>query len=155
MEDRDEGSRLFVILRGLQSQDPGAFGQSAALWFYPSGLYTRLLDIRGGSDFPPSDDLVAYTHYRLSMSAELEMDGQGRVVLPDAMVKGAGIKKDITLLGAMDHLEAWNRDSWEQRRKWLIEQGPKLERWAQENLKPPSAETKLQPEPAQRDTQNQ
>ena len=121
-----EGNRFFVVLR------------NSILWFYPSGYYTRLLRIHVGPDLSPSEELLDYMHYKLSLAEELEWDGQGRMVLPDAMLKSAGIGKEVTLIGAKDHLELWNRDQWLQRKQWLIAQGPKIERWAQEHLRPAS-----------------
>lgn len=40
-------------------------------------------------------------------------DGQGRVTIPPALRDFAGITKDITLLGAMTHVEVWDTPTWE------------------------------------------
>lgn len=40
------------------------------------------------------------------------IDGQGRVVLPDALIGWAGIKGEMTVIGAGDHFEIWDSKSW-------------------------------------------
>lgn len=154
MEAKNAGDKFFVLLKQLQRDDAGMFGQSMLLWFYPSTFYTRLLDDHVEPELTPSNDLLAYTHYMMSMSVELGWDGQGRVVVPETMLKTAGIGKEVTLIGAMDHFELWNRGPWEKRKQWLITEGPRIERWAQDNLRP-SSPAKVQATPAQRDTTNQ
>jgi DNA-binding transcriptional regulator/RsmH inhibitor MraZ len=52
----------------------------------------------------------------LSLGAEVECDAQGRIVLPDSVLQQAGLSKDgpreITLVGAQDHLQIFARDAW-------------------------------------------
>jgi transcriptional regulator MraZ len=138
-----EGNKLFVILR------------NSVPWFYPSGFYTRLLNYQVGPDLSPSEELLDYTHYKLSLAEELEWDRQGRVVLPDAMLKSANVGKEVTLIGAKDHLELWSRDQWLQRKQWLIAQSSKIERWAQDNLRQPPSAGRTETRLPQRETKNQ
>jgi MraZ protein len=42
----------------------------------------------------------------------VECDGQGRIVLPGAMKKAAGIDKDLVFVGAHRRIELWNPDRW-------------------------------------------
>jgi MraZ protein len=44
----------------------------------------------------------------------LETDNQGRILLPDRLLKRAGIEKEVTLIGVQDHLELWNRRDFEE-----------------------------------------
>jgi len=41
-----------------------------------------------------------------------ELDKQGRVLLSAELKTYAGIEKDVTLVGADDHLEVWNTKTW-------------------------------------------
>lgn len=138
-----EGNKLFVTLR------------NSVPWFYPSGFYTRLLNLQVGPDLSPSEELLDYTHYKLSLAEELEWDGQGRVVLPDEMLKSSGIGKEVTLIGAKDHLELWNRQKWLERKELLIAQSAKIERWAQETLRQPASANKKETGSSQQDQKNQ
>ena len=43
----------------------------------------------------------------------MELDDQGRVVLPENLLKWAGIKEEMTVVGAGDHFEIWDSQTWE------------------------------------------
>lgn len=47
-----------------------------------------------------------------SCAAKCEMDGQGRVLVPQNLRAYAGIKKDVTIIGCNNHAEFWNSDEW-------------------------------------------
>jgi MraZ protein len=52
-------------------------------------------------------------------SAEaVELDGQGRMVLPQRLRKLAGIGKETVVVGVDDRLEIWDADAWE--RYWDV-----------------------------------
>lgn len=42
----------------------------------------------------------------------LELDRQGRVTLPAKHLRYAGVARDVTVIGAQDHLEIWDRAAW-------------------------------------------
>ncbi len=44
---------------------------------------------------------------------EVSIDVQGRVVLPDVLLKWAGIKGEMVIVGTGDHFEIWDRDNWQ------------------------------------------
>ena len=53
---------------------------------------------------------------RRKMCAEaqvVKMGAQGRFVLPERMLKFAGIKSQVVLIGAGDHFEIWEKSLWE------------------------------------------
>ena len=46
----------------------------------------------------------------------VELDGQGRVVLPDPLLSWAGLKgkvgEELVIIGVGDHFEIWQSDNW-------------------------------------------
>lgn len=53
---------------------------------------------------------------RRKMCAEavnIELDSQGRFVIPEGMVNFADITNKIVVIGAGDHFEIWNKKQWE------------------------------------------
>ncbi|MFA4966334.1 MAG: division/cell wall cluster transcriptional repressor MraZ [Thermoleophilia bacterium] len=40
------------------------------------------------------------------------LDGQGRVTVPARLLGYAGITRDVTVIGAQDHVEFWDRAAW-------------------------------------------
>lgn len=46
-------------------------------------------------------------------AVEIDLDDQGRFVLPEYLKKYAGINLEIIVAGAGDHFEIWAKDAWE------------------------------------------
>jgi MraZ protein len=47
-----------------------------------------------------------------SGAAETELDKQGRVGLPAALLEHAKLSRDVVVAGVHDHVEIWDRDAW-------------------------------------------
>lgn len=63
---------------------------------------------------PISDEEGRKLRRRLCTNAEVvKLDAQGRFVIPEKMMEYAGVKKEITLIGAGDHFEIWDSKKWE------------------------------------------
>lgn len=48
----------------------------------------------------------------LGYASDVEMDGSGRVLLPPALRKYAGLEKDLVLVGQGKKLELWSEEQW-------------------------------------------
>ncbi len=100
-EERD-GHSFYVV--------PGR--RRGTLSLYAEKYYERL---RG--DLPPddslSDEAYAYRQFEYSQSALLDPDSQGRVLLPERLLKRAGLGKEVVLIAVRDHLELWKREDFE------------------------------------------
>ena len=56
----------------------------------------------------------------LGYATELEMDGQGRILLPRELREFAGIERDAMLIGQGNKFELWDEKRWTERRdEWL------------------------------------
>lgn len=56
----------------------------------------------------------------LSMAAEQEIDGAGRITLPPRLREYAGIEQDVTLIGLEDRLEIWDTKKWAEHSKEVL-----------------------------------
>lgn len=55
---------------------------------------------------------------------ELELDGNGRVLMPPELRQYAGLDKKVMLVGQSHRFELWSTESWNARRdEWLLEAG--------------------------------
>lgn len=63
--------------------------------------------------------------YLFSASADVELDNQGRFVIPSNLLQYANISDRVVVIGAGDHFEIWNKESWEVHLK-NIEEGYKV-----------------------------
>ena len=50
--------------------------------------------------------------YFFSGAVGADVDRQGRIVLPAALLETAGIEREVTVAGVHDHLEIWDRATW-------------------------------------------
>lgn len=100
-EERD-GHSFYIV--------PGRRPRTLAL--YPEKYYEQTR-----AHLPPDDALTdeafAFRQFESSQSALLDPDGQGRVLIPERLLKRAGIDKDVVLIAVRDHLELWRRDEFE------------------------------------------
>ncbi len=70
------------------------------------------------SDLPVSQSKArAFARHFLAGAMNMEFDNQGRVTLPEYLRKFAGLKKNVIVAGLYDHLEIWDKDSWENYKK--------------------------------------
>ncbi len=49
----------------------------------------------------------------VSKANTVEVDKQGRILVPPALREHAGLEKDVVLAGAIDKIEVWDKDRWE------------------------------------------
>jgi len=55
----------------------------------------------------------ALARHMLAGAMEVSFDSQGRINLPEYLVKFAGLKKKSVIAGLLDRLEIWDEDTWE------------------------------------------
>lgn len=59
----------------------------------------------------------------LGHATECELDGSGRVLLPNPLREYAGLNKRVVLIGQGNKFELWDEATWnEQREQWLVEE---------------------------------
>jgi MraZ protein len=95
-EQVGEVTQLFVT--------PGA---DQSLWIYTKDELERL---SAKLDQTPATDAEARVFRRLffSQMEEVDLDRNGRILIPDRLVQFAGLEHEVVLLGIRDHLELWN-----------------------------------------------
>ena len=57
-------------------------------------------------------DTRKYVRVLTSNATECSLDGQGRILIPDNLLKAVSIEKDCKVVGANDHIEIWNEEAW-------------------------------------------
>lgn len=88
------------------------FGDNRKIWFLPEKYYYALVSQRQ-STLAPGPDTLAFNRRMFGLACRVEWDKQGRIVLADKLLQRAGLGRDVTLVGADDRLELWNRSEWE------------------------------------------
>lgn len=54
-----------------------------------------------------------FTRFFLAGAASVEVDKQGRILLPSVLRDFAGITRDTVLIGVGSRIEIWSKDRWE------------------------------------------
>ncbi len=49
-----------------------------------------------------------------SSAQDVNIDRQGRVLVPAVLRDDAAVEKDVVILGNLDHIEIWSKEKWEE-----------------------------------------
>jgi transcriptional regulator MraZ len=98
--ERDGNASLFITKHSLM--------KLKCLALYPPAEWQRLLGtFSQKSSF--RSDVKLFTTYMLGNTHEAEVDKQGRILVPPNLREFAGLRRDVTFLGSLDHLVLWER----------------------------------------------
>lgn len=56
----------------------------------------------------------AFSRLMLAGATDAEIDGQGRILIPDYLRTYAGLKKQAVITGLYNRIEVWDADAWSQ-----------------------------------------
>ena len=105
--------RLRDILEGPENKGiyiaPGTDGSLA---IYPEEAFGRLAE-RLAQGSPTRQDVRAFTRLFFARAQRVELDRQGRMLIPQDLVEHARLQKEIVLLGVQDHVELWAAEQWQ------------------------------------------
>ncbi len=59
-------------------------------------------------------DSRAFSRLLLAGAAEVDLDKQGRILIPDYLREYAELKKQVTVTGVNKRFEVWDADNWKQ-----------------------------------------
>ena len=87
-------------------------GMDGCLYAYRLEDWETLVESRLAELDPLSQEGRRMQRFFFSGAAEAELDKQGRVNLPAALLQHAKLDRDVVVAGVHDHLEIWDRDAW-------------------------------------------
>ncbi|MBO4616687.1 MraZ protein [Lachnospiraceae bacterium YSD2013] len=100
---REELGNEFVVTRGL---DGCLFGYNNSEWqVFEDKL--RALPLT-------NKDARQFQRFMLAGAASVEIDKQGRILLPQVLRTFAGLDKDVVLIGVAGRIEIWSKDKYEE-----------------------------------------
>ena len=111
----DDKNRLTLPARFRQAFAEGIVvtrGMDGCLFAYTRPDWDRLVGSRLAMLDPLSKEGRRMQRFFFSGAAETELDKQGRVGLPAALLQHAKLDRDVVVAGVHDHLEIWDRDAW-------------------------------------------
>jgi MraZ protein len=90
-------------------------GRNRVAWMYPKDYYRNELVAQRKTHLMPGEDEEKFNEAYYGMTFDVEWDANGRVVVPEKIIKRTNMGKNLTLVGARDHVAVWNREDWERR----------------------------------------
>ena len=111
----DDKSRLTLPARFRQAFAEGVVvsrGLDGCLYAYPRPDWAQAIEARLNELDPLSKETRRLQRYFYSGAAEAELDGQGRIGIPAALMEHAQLSRDVVVAGVHDHLEIWVRAAW-------------------------------------------
>ena len=118
----DEKHRLAVPKR-LRGQFAVAGEEATSLYVAPEtehslGLYSleafEKLAERFAEGSTNRAEVQNFLRLFYARAERVDMGGQGRIRIPERLMKYAQLEHDVMLLGVHDHAEIWDRSTWEQ-----------------------------------------
>lgn len=98
---RVELGKKVVITRGMDN----------CLFVYPMKTWEKLAQKLGNLPVGESGTR-SFIRLMLAGALDVELDKQGRILIPDYLKDYAGLKKDVTVAGLFDRLEIWDKIKW-------------------------------------------
>jgi MraZ protein len=92
-------------------------GMDGCLYAYRQEDWDKLVESRLAGLDPLSKEGRRMQRFFFSGAAEAELDKQGRVMIPAALIEHAGLGRNIVVAGVRDHLELWDGAAWRKEMK--------------------------------------
>jgi MraZ protein len=111
----DDKNRLTLPAKFRQALSGGLVitrGMDGCLYCYPHAEWERMVTGRLAGLDPLSKEGRVMHRYFFAGASEAAPDKQGRVMVPGALAKSAGIGREVVIAGVGDHLEIWDRAAW-------------------------------------------
>ena len=113
----DEKGRIAVPAKFRRSLSGGAIitrGLDNCLFIFTKKDWGTLAG-KLVSNLPLSQkDPRAFARFMLSGASDVDLDTQGRVLIPDYLRKFAGLKKSAKVIGVYNRMEVWDEVTWQQ-----------------------------------------
>lgn len=100
---RDELGENFILTKGL---DGCLYAYTLESWKIFQDKLSKL---------PlTSKDARSFARFFFSGANEVDIDKQGRTLIPQSLIEYAQIKKDIVSVGISNRIEIWSKDRWDE-----------------------------------------
>ncbi len=116
----DDKNRLTLPARFREAFADGLVvtrGMDGCLYVFTRDDWERFVGERLEGLDPFSREARQMTRFLFSGASETELDRQGRVMLPAALIEHAKLGREAVVAGVYDHLEIWDRSAWDEQRK--------------------------------------
>jgi MraZ protein len=71
-------------------------------------------------------DIRDTSRFLVGGAKEIELDKQGRFVIPQSLLEHAGLKDEVVFIGLVNWVEVWDKTRWEERLNYLKAHGEEI-----------------------------
>ena len=107
--------RKVVMTRGLDN----------CLFVYPKGNWEKVAAKLQALTFAQADTR-GFNRFILSGAAEVDVDGAGRILIPEHQKEFAALKKTVIFAGVSDRVEIWDAQLWKGYKSRIESQAEKM-----------------------------
>jgi len=111
----DDKNRLTLPAKFRQAFAEGVVvtrGLDGCLYAYRRPDWARLVESRLATLDPLGKEGRRMLRFFFSGASETDLDKQGRMMIPAALLEHAKLGRDVVVAGVHDHLEIWDRATW-------------------------------------------
>ena len=99
---REQLGEEFVITKGMDG----------CLFVYPFEAWQEFEDKLKALPLTVNKEARKFSRFFLAGAATVELDKQGRALVPATLREFAGLDKEVVLAGVLDRIEIWDKDKW-------------------------------------------
>ena len=88
-------------------------GLEQCLFLYPPEAWERLAAKLDELPLANKVEERAFKRALLAAASEVEVDSQGRILIPQMLRDYADLRKDAVVLGVLHHVEIWAKEKWD------------------------------------------
>ena len=111
----DEKGRLAIPMKFRERLGKGAVitrGLDSCLFVFPMDEWTKLAEKLSSLPFSQSNSR-AFARLMLAGAMDVEIDKQGRVIVPEYLRSYAKLAKNTVVAGLYSRIEVWDKAKWE------------------------------------------
>jgi MraZ protein len=116
----DDKNRLTLPAKVRQALGGGVVvtrGMDGCLFVFTREAWDEFVVARLQGLNPFSREARQMSRFMFAGATETEVDKQGRIMLPPALIEHAALDRDVVVAGVRDHVEIWDRAAWRKQLK--------------------------------------
>lgn len=86
-------------------------GLDGCLFVYPNNEWENF--VKELKNLPGNKEARQLQRYFMAGAASLEVDKQGRILIPSKLREAVGLEKDVVFVGVLNKIEIWSKGRWE------------------------------------------
>ncbi len=71
-------------------------------------------------------DQRSFNRYMFGRAAEVEVDGVGRILIPEFLQQGIRLRDKAAIIGVKDRVEVWNEKAWSEQKEKVSKEAEQL-----------------------------